>query len=93
MGETYVVFKKGLAFKKIMRRLSIKQMGFFNKKTGENHLVKMSESVNKRVLRLLVKQMGVIGGIADDLPVKEEPMMCNKMCCLLITSLDVSYSL
>lgn len=54
-------------------------MGFFNKKTGENHLVKMSESVNKRVLRLLVKQMGVIGGIADDLPVKEEPMMCNKM--------------
>ena len=45
-------------------------MGFFNKRRGDNRLVKMGESVNKRVLRLPVKRAEVIGGIAGDLPIK-----------------------
>ena len=46
-------------------------MGFFNKRRGDNRLVKMGESANKRVLSLPVKQAEVIGGIADDLSIKE----------------------
>ena len=46
-------------------------MGFFNKRRGDNSLVKMGESANKRVLSLPVKQAEVIGGIADDLPIKK----------------------
>ena len=46
-------------------------MGFFNKRRGDNRLVKMGESANKRVLSPSVKRAGVIGGIADGLPIKE----------------------
>ena len=46
-------------------------MGFFNKRRGDNRLVKMGESANKRVLRLPVKQAEVISGIADELPIKK----------------------
>ena len=46
-------------------------MGLSHKITSDNRLVKMGESANKRVLSLPVKQAGVIGGIADGLPIKE----------------------
>ena len=46
-------------------------MGFFNKRRGDNRLVKMGESANKRVLSLSVKRAEVIGGIADDLSIKK----------------------
>ena len=46
-------------------------MGFFNKRRGDNRLVKMGESANKRVLSLPIKQAEVIGGIADELPIKK----------------------
>ena len=51
--------------------MPIKQMGFFNKRRCDNRLIKMGESANKRVLRLPVKQAGVIAGIADSLFIKE----------------------
>jgi len=46
-------------------------MSFFNKRRGNNRLVKMGESANKRVLSPPVRQAGVIAGIAGDLPIKE----------------------
>ena len=46
-------------------------MGFFNKRRGDNRLVKMGESANKRVLSPPVRQAGVIAGIADSLSIKE----------------------
>ena len=46
-------------------------MGFFNKRRGDNCLIKMGESGNKRVLSLPVRQAGVISGIADSLSIKE----------------------
>ena len=46
-------------------------MGFFNKRRGDNRLVKMGESTNKRVLSLPVKRAGALGGIADELPIKK----------------------
>ena len=46
-------------------------MGFFNKRRGDKRLVKMGESANKRVLSLPIKQARVIGGIADELPIKK----------------------
>ena len=45
-------------------------MGFFKKARGDNRLVKMGESANKRVLSPPVKRAGVIAGIAGDLPIK-----------------------
>ena len=52
-------------------------MGFFNKRRGNNCLVKMGESANKRVLSLSVKRAEVIGGIADDLSIKELGFACK----------------
>ena len=46
-------------------------MGFFNKRRGDNRLVKMGESANKRVLSPPLRQAGVIAGIADSLSIKE----------------------
>jgi len=46
-------------------------MGFFNKRRGDNCLIKMGESANKRVLSLPVKRAEVIAGIADSLSIKE----------------------
>ena len=46
-------------------------MDFFNKRRGDNRLVKMGESTNKRVLSLPVKRAGALGGIADELPIKK----------------------
>ena len=46
-------------------------MGFFNKRRGDNCLIKMGESANKRVLSPPVRQAGVIAGIADSLSIKE----------------------
>ena len=52
-------------------------MDFFNKRRGDNRLVKMGESANKRVLSLPVKQARVIGGIADELPIKKLGFACK----------------
>ena len=70
MGGKYLSFKKGFFWGEERDELPIKQMGFFNKRRGNNCLLKMGESTNKRVLSLSVKQARVIGGIADGLPIK-----------------------